>query len=150
MNVTRGVKSAAVIEMTAKRSPIGNAISFLIQTKRRERSIARRRPRTRRASVGGGGTTGAGATTRPAGTTTSRDCSSGGKTGARATWRCASPKQKSPAWRTVWSVSAAPASSQTSSPAWAAPSASPANARYSFERSPIASSQAPKREKRRV
>ena len=60
MNVTRGVKSAAVIEMTAKRSPIGNAISFLIQTKRRERSIARRRPRTRRPSVGGGGTTGAG------------------------------------------------------------------------------------------
>ena len=59
MNVTRGVKSAAVIEMTAKRSPIGNAISFLIQTKRRERSIARRRPRMRRPSVGGGGTTGA-------------------------------------------------------------------------------------------
>jgi hypothetical protein len=41
------------------------------------------------------------------------------------------------------SVSAAPASSHTSSPVWKAPIASPAKTAYSFVRSKIESSQAP-------
>ena len=46
-------------------------------------------------------------------------------------------------WRIVCSVSAAPATSQTSSPVREAPIASPAKTVYSFVRSKIESSHAP-------
>ncbi len=53
-------------------------------------------------------------------------------------------------WRSVWSVSAAPASTQTGSPARSAPIASPAKTMYSLARSKVASSQAPSSENWRV
>ena len=53
-------------------------------------------------------------------------------------------------WRNVCSASAAPASSQTSSPVRDAPIASPAKTAYSFVRSKIESSHAPNFENVRV
>ena len=51
MKVVRGVHSAAVTQMTAKRSPIGNAAIFLIQiTPGMRLSNARQKPRMRRDS----------------------------------------------------------------------------------------------------
>jgi hypothetical protein len=54
----RASKNAAVSEMAAKRSPIGNATIFLTQRTRRERSSPRQALRRRRRSVGGGGPAG--------------------------------------------------------------------------------------------
>ena len=67
-----------------------------------------------------------------------------------STWCCAIGYEKSIAWRTVCSASAAPASTHTGSPVRLAPIASPANTTYSFVRSKIESSHAPSCENVRV
>ena len=89
MNVVRASKSAAESEIAAKRSPIGNPMTFLTQTARLDRSSARhaRRSRVPRPSAGGGaGDSGCSSPSGTSGTGTaapieSATCSSGG-------WRC--------------------------------------------------------------
>src|SRR4051794_41860946 len=61
MNVTRGENSAAVSEISAKRSPIGKAMTFFTQTTFEERSPARQATLRRLRSPGEGGGGGAAA-----------------------------------------------------------------------------------------
>src|SRR3954469_15286646 len=85
MNVVRASKNAAVIEMAAKRSPIGNAMIFLTQRTRRERSSPRQAWRSRRRKDGGAGGGAAGSpdsTTAPSSGTASP--SAGGSVGGAA------------------------------------------------------------------
>ena len=97
MNVTRASNSAAVIEIAAKRSPIGKPTIFLTQTARLLRSSARHASRSRRLSglrgSGGGGRGGqllalghaaAPATGAPCGE--SLACSSGGWRASAIAW----------------------------------------------------------------
>ena len=154
MNVTRGVNSAAVIEITANRSPIGNATIFLSQRTPGARSIAvpgaehavRQRPLDRHARlrIAVAARLGRRARARRA---TAR---TGGCGVLVIASRCEPPNEKSLMWRTVWSVIAAQASSHTGSPIALAPIARPAKARYSLVRSNTESSHAPSFENVRV
>ena len=163
MNVVRASKSAAVIAITAKRSPIGKARIFLAQRIVRLRWLARHRRPSRRRSVirSGAGSSGCacssstssvsiGSASREAGRGPSNGSSIGGCGVAAIAWCRETGNEKSIAWRDVCSVSAAPASNHTGSPVRLAPIASPANTTYSFERSKIESSHAPSLENWRV
>ena len=150
MNVMRGVNSAAVIEITANRSPIGNATILLSQRTPGARSSRAPgaehavRERALRPARGGRVLGGAARRASAAAAAASSGCSTGG-CGVRADAPrcCVPPNEKSDMWRAVWSVIAAHASSHTGSPARLAPIARPANARYSFVRSNTESSHAP-------
>ena len=164
MKTVRASKSAAVIAITAKRSPIGNAIIFLTQRRwacgrspRHSRAApllaasgARARGGSASASSSSTSSVSTGSVSRDAGRGPSNGSSSGGCGISAITWCWETGNEKSIAWRVVCSASAAPASSHTGSPVRLAPIARPANTTYSFERSKIESSQAPSLENWRV